>query len=80
MDDLDVEDFVREKIEKERWTLVQVSKFLKENNSKTRGLSERSVRRFCARKGIWKTSRIDEQLLDERVAIATAMVNHHVAC
>ena len=79
LDDLDVEDFVREKIEKERWTHVQVSIFLQENNNKTRGLSERSVRRYCARRGIRKTSRIDEQLLDERVAIATAMVNYHRA-
>ena len=47
-------------------------------NTTMRGLSERSVWGFCACKGIRKTSCIDDQLLGERVARATAMVNDHL--
>ena len=70
-----LEDFVREKVEKERWTHKKTSDFLQKNSTETRGLSERSVRRYCASKDIHKTPRIDDQMLDDRVASATAMVS-----
>lgn len=66
---------VRDKVERDRWTHEKVSKFLREKNPGLRGLSERSVLRFCARKGICKTSRIGEEQLDECVARATAMAS-----
>lgn len=76
LEELELEDFVREKVQNERWTHAQVSKYLKESNTMpTRGLSERSIRRFCRHKGIHRTSRIDDQLLNERVSRATAMVS-----
>ena len=69
-----LEDFVREKVEKERWTHKKID-FLRKSSAKTRGLSERSVRRYCASKDIHKTPRIDDQMLDDRVASATAMLS-----
>ena len=58
----DFEDFIRDKIEKERWTHKQVSAFLEENHPGQRGFSVRSVERFCSYIGIHKTSRIDNKL------------------
>ena len=69
------EAVVREKIEKERWTHKQVSSFLTERYPGQMGLSIRSLQRFCSSKGIHKTSRIDNQKLDEVVSMATSMVS-----
>ena len=62
----DFEDFIRDKIEKERWTHKQIS---------AQGFSVRSVETFCSYKGIHKTSRMDDNKLDEAVSNATDMVN-----
>ena len=74
----DLEDFIRDKVKRERWTHRQISKFLQEVNPGQRGFSLRSVERFCSLKGIHKTSRIDETTLDEAVSRATDMVIYWV--
>ena len=74
----DFEEFIRDKVEKERWTHKQVSVFLERNHPGQRGLSARSVERFCSCKGIHKTPRIDDQKLDEAVSRATDMVSNIV--
>ena len=67
-------DFVREKVQRYGWSHKKISLFLQENNPGVRGLSERSVRRFCHQNDIHKTSRLDNQTLDEVVTKATSMV------
>ena len=71
----DFEDFIRDKIKKGRWTHKQIGAFLEENHPGQRGFSVRSVERFCSSKGIHKTSRIDDNKLDEAISNATDMVN-----
>ena len=70
----DFEDLIRDKVVKERWTHKQISGFLMERHPGQRGFSVRSIERFCSNKSIHKTSRIDDQNLDEAVTKATAMV------
>ena len=67
-------DFVREKVQRYGWSHKRISLFLQENNPGVRGLSERSVRRFCHQNDIHKTSRLDNLSLDEAVTKATSMV------
>ncbi len=71
-----LEDFVRDKVEKERWTHKQISAFLEGIHPGQRGFSVRSVERFCSYKGIHKTPRLDDQTLDEAVSRATDMVSN----
>ena len=52
-----LEDYVREKIEKEGMTHSQLSLRLRELYLGVRGLSVRFLERFCACKSIRKTSR-----------------------
>ena len=70
----DFEEFIRDKIEKERWTHKQISAFLEETHPGQRGFSVRSVERFYSYKGIHKPSRIDDDKLDEAVSNAIDMV------
>ena len=69
------EDFIRDRVEKERWSHARISAVLKENYPECRGLSERSVLRFCLRKGIHKMPRINNEQLDKAVCRATEMVS-----
>ena len=69
------EDFVREKVEKERWTHKQISGFLQGKHPGKRGFSVRSVERFCSNKDIHKTLRIDDKTLDDVLSTATDMVS-----
>ena len=57
-----------------RGTHKQISAFLEENHPGQRGFSVRSMERFGSYKGIQKTSRIDDDKLDEAVSNATDMV------
>ena len=74
-----LESLIREKVEKERWTHDRLSDFLQRAYPGVRGLSVRSLQRFCSEKGIHKTARISEQELDRVVADAVAKVNHALA-
>ena len=74
----DLEDYVREKIEKEGMTHSQLSLHLHELYLEVRGLSVRSLERFCACKSIRKTSRPSTQQLDEAVCGAIAQVINYL--
>ena len=69
-----LEDFVREKIEKECFTYLKLSRELQQRYPGRRGLSVRSIERFCSRKGIKRMSFIKDQDLDEVVSEAVAKV------
>lgn len=70
------ENFIREKVEKDRWTYQQISSSLQATHPGLRGFSARSIRRFCSHKDIHKTQRINDQQLDEAVSRATDMVRN----
>ena len=69
-----LEDFIREKIEKEHWTHKELSAHLQHAYPGQRGTSVLSLERFCSVKGIHKTARLSTQHLDEVVSDAIAKV------
>ena len=69
------EGFVREKVEVEHCTYKQISDQFNEAFPGERGFSLRSVERFCSKKGIKKTSEIDDQELDTVISEAVSQVN-----
>ena len=71
----DLEDFVREKVEKDKWTLTWLSEYLRGRYPETRGFSVRTIERFCSTKGIHRTSRLGTDDLDKTVAEAVNMVH-----
>ena len=73
-----LEDYVREKVEKEGMTHTKLCLHLRELYPGVRGFSVRSIERFCASRNIRKTSRPGTQELDEAVcgAIAQVIMNH----
>lgn len=73
---LDVlEDVIREKIEEKRWTHSQLSEFLLSNYPLARGVSVRSIRRFCTLRNIHKTSRPSTNDLNQAVLNAISEVS-----
>ena len=76
MAELDLlEDFIKEKIEKEHFTYLKLSRELQQRFPGRRGFSVRSLERFCSRKGIKKISVVSDQSLDEVVLEAVAKVH-----
>ena len=73
-----LEDYVREKIEKDGKTHFQLSLHLRELYLEVRGLSVRSLERFCVSESIRKTSQPSTQQLDEAVCGAIAQVINYV--
>ena len=69
-----LKDFIREKLEKERWTHAQLSTYLQQTYPGQRGFSIRSLERFVSENGIHKTSRLSDEDLDGAVDGAIAMV------
>ena len=69
-----MEDFVREKVEKEHWTHSKISEHLQQAYSGLKGFSVQSIERFCRKKEIRKTARLSEQELDEAVAGAISQI------
>ena len=63
----DLEDLIRDKIEKEKITHARLSAFLQDQYPGEKGFSTRSLERFCSLKGIHKTSRLSDQELDTAV-------------
>lgn len=59
------EDYIREKVEQDRMTPVQLCAHMRELYPGVRGFSVRSLERFCSSKGIRKTSRPSDHQLDE---------------
>ena len=70
----DLEDLVREKIEVERWTHKKLSLHLNQMYPQQKGFSIRSIQRFCTTKDIHKTSRLNNNNLDEVVQDAVKRV------
>ena len=68
------ENLLCELVQRYSWSHKKISVCLQENNPGVRGLSERSVRRFCSSNNIHRTSRVDDPTLDEAVSNATDMV------
>ena len=71
----ELEDFIREKIETERWTHRRLSAYLQQVYCGGRGFSVRSLQRFCSAKGIHKTSRLSAQEIDTAVSDSIAKVS-----
>ena len=69
------EDFVGEKVEVEHCTHKQISEKFSEAFPGERGFSFRSVERFCSKKGIKKTSEINDEELDAVVSEAVSQVS-----
>lgn len=74
------EDYIRQRVERDRATHQQVSDELKASASSSqdsqRGLSVRSIQRFCEEKGIRKTSRLSSAEVEEVVFEAVAKVTY----
>ena len=70
-----VEDFIK-KVIIERKSYKSVSEELRVANPSMRGLSSRSIRRFCTEHGIHATSRLTDSHLDRVVATSVAKVGH----
>ena len=71
----DFEDFIREKVERERWTHEKLSAYLQRQFPRTKGFSARSLRRFCSLKDIHRTSRLERRSLDRAVTEAIIKVS-----
>lgn len=63
-----IEGFIREKVEKERWTHKKILSYLKERYPNERGISTEVLR-------IHKTSRISSLELDYAVTAAASLVS-----
>ena len=77
LEDLQLEHVIRQKIETEKWTHSQLSTFLKTQYVGTKGISVRSLQRFCSAKGIHKSSRASITTVDEAVLEAVGKVTFY---
>ena len=78
---LDVfEDYIRHKVEVERISHLQLSSDLKARYPGSRGFSVRTIERFCADKGIHKSSRLSSSELEQVVSASVAKVCSKVQC
>ena len=73
----DLEDLIRMKTQKDRYTHKEISKYLKEKYPGVRGFSVRSIERFCAAYDIHKTAKISDITLDRVVATAVKKVRQY---
>lgn len=75
-----VDSMLTRMVVEERRTLSEISRALKEAYPHvSKGLSERSVRRYCAANGIHGTSRLKDSVLDRLVLTSIDKVKF-VAC
>ena len=77
LDSLIDEDFVRQKITIEGWTHKRVSEYLVDANPLVRGLSERSIHRFCSQKDIHRTQRLGMEEVEGAVRQVISEVCKH---
>lgn len=70
-----IRDLMVQKIIAEKQSYEYVSKELQELYPNVRGLSSRSVRRFCSRHGIHATSHLTDSQLDRVVASNASKVS-----
>ena len=73
-------DFLKQKIGCERKTYEEISQELRRFHPGTRGLSARSVRRFCADNDITPICKLTEPQLDCVVASSIAKVCAWISC
>lgn len=71
----ELEDFIREKVEKEKWTYRKLSLYLQQVYPSERGFSIRSLERFCSLKDIHRTQRLTGSELDNAVSEAIGKVS-----
>lgn len=71
-----LEDYIRCKIEMEQWTHEALSRHLLESYPGQRGLSLRSLERFCSAKGIRKQQKVTGEELDAAVSDAVSKVGY----
>ena len=69
-----IESTVRRCVEERRMSYAATSEELKSMYPAAGGLSARSVRRFCAKHGIRKTSRLSDDAIDRLVSAAVRKV------
>ena len=69
-----MESFIRRKVELERKTHDQISEELQQDYPGTKGLSSRSIRRFCDAHNIHSTSRLSQAELSRVVSTAVSQV------
>jgi hypothetical protein len=68
-------DFVRDLVLRRKLTHKQISEELQRENPGVRGLSEMSVRRFCSKHNIHRTTQISDGKLDCAVHKAVSQVS-----
>lgn len=73
LEQLNCEDFIRDRIESKH-THQDIAAELQQMHPNTKGLSARSIRRFCAQKNIHFSSRLTESQVDQAVESAVAQV------
>ena len=66
----DLEDCIREKIQKDRYTHKEISEYLRRKYPGVRGFSVRSIERFCSACDIHKTEKMSDLTLDTVVTAA----------
>jgi hypothetical protein len=69
-----LEDFIRDKVERDHWTHSQLSDYLQQTYPGERGFSVRSLQRFCAESNIYKTARVSGSVLNQAVTDAIGKV------
>lgn len=67
-------DFIRNKVESERKSYETVSDELRLLNPSMRGLSARSIRRFCSEHNVHSSSRLTDVQIDRVVAESVSQV------
>ncbi|XP_065894563.1 uncharacterized protein [Dysidea avara] len=70
----DFEEFVRHKVEVEKMTHPKLRDLFQEQFPGEKGFSLRSIEKFCSERGIKKTTKIDDDDLDEIVSRAVSCV------
>ncbi len=76
LEKLCLEPLIKEKIDNELWTHVELSAFLNNRYPGRKGFSVRSLERFCSAKRIHRTGRVGTECLD--VAVSDAIAKVHV--
>jgi hypothetical protein len=71
-----LEDFIRERIEEDKWTHGKLRDYLLQNYPGQRGFSVRSIQRFCSDNNIHRTTRMERRNLDAVVGEAIDKVSH----
>ena len=72
----ELEDYIREKTEKEQWTHAELSSSFHVRYPGKRGFSVSTTERFCSKKDIHKIYKLSDVDVDECTSEAIAKVNY----